>query len=216
MKVYQYNEDEKVIINTYDNKNHKFWYLKKLELAPLRKNLRKHYLPLQKFRCCYCKMLKQESHGTVWDVEHIVPKALYPHFMFEQFNLCISCKECNGFKLETNVFKIRRSYKKYPLTSNSYKIIHPHLDNYSEHIDVKMYPNGHLAHFAKTEKGVETYICCNLIRFSMQANNYDIDSDLLLKFSNLIGDSSTLSADTAKAFFKASLPQSLPAEELNC
>lgn len=216
MEVYQYSEAETAIINGYDKINHNFWFIKKLELSPLRKNLRNHYLPLQKFRCCYCKMLKQESHGSTWDVEHIVPKVLYPHFMFEHLNLCISCKECNGFKLETNVFKLKKAYKRYPTSSNSYKIIHPHLDKYSEHMDIKIYPNGHLVHYAKTEKGKETYICCNLFRFTLQANNYDIDSDLLLKFSRLIGDSSNLTPDTAKAFFKAALPQSLPIEELNC
>ncbi|AZB90882.1 hypothetical protein DKE41_011985 [Acinetobacter pittii] len=43
-----------------------------------------------------------------------------------------------------------------------------------------------------------------------------LDMDLYNKFSNLIGNSDKVSADTAKAFFKASLAQILPPEEINC
>ncbi|WP_342063123.1 hypothetical protein Q7574_11650 [Acinetobacter pittii] len=217
MKVYQYNEEELTLIKGFDQINHNFWSIKKNELAPLRKNLRVHYVPLQNYRCCYCKMLKQEIHGSTWDIEHIVPKALYPHFMFEHLNLCISCKTCNNYKLESNVFVNNKKYKVYPKSSKTYKIIHPHFDKYSDHMEVKIHPNGHITHNAKTQKGVETFKSCNLFRFTLLANGSEsLDMDLYNKFSNLIGNSDKVSADTAKAFFKASLAQILPPEEINC
>lgn len=216
MLSYQYTIEDLSIVSIYDKKDHHFWAKKKSELASLRKSLREHYLPQQNYRCCYCKMKKQEKHGAVWDVEHIAPKSLYPLFMFEELNLCISCKECNGFKLEIDIFREAKTYKTYPKKSISYNIIHPHFDKYTDHMEVKMSPTGHLSHRAKTVKGRETMICCNLFRFSFEANNYDVDRDLLIKFSQLIDNTANLTPDSVKAYFQSVLMTTIPDDELNC
>lgn len=218
MNVYEYQIFEQEIIDTYDNKNHKFWNEKVTELAPLRLNLRKHYLKEQKNRCCYCKMLKQEKHGSTWDVEHIVPKALFPNFLFEKYNLSLSCKECNDAKSNKSVFvKNQTNLTCYPLTSEKYSIIHPHFDKYSEHMDIRMSPTGQIMHIPQSDKGKNLFYHCDLLRFTMQFfNAEDIDKNLLITFSSFIDNIPELSPETAKAFFTASLPRVLPSDFIDC
>lgn len=55
----------------------------------------------------------------------------------------------------------------------------------------------------KLKKGLRHSTCCNLFRFTLLANgSKSLDMDLYNKFSNLIGNSDKVSADTAKAFLK--------------
>lgn len=218
MKTYNYLPEEEILISNYDQKNHHYWNEALAELTSLRLNLRKHYLKEQQKRCCYCKMLKQESHGMTWDVEHIVPKAVFPHFLFEPLNLSLSCKECNDYKKDKNVFiKDKYEYINYPVKNKSYAIIHPHLDVYSQHMDIKITPNGHLIHYPKTLKGKNTFNMCDLVRFSMEANDCSaLDKDLLIKFSDFMNNQTHVNADIAVALFQASLPQRLPSEAIDC
>lgn len=214
MKVYTYLPTEKSIIDTYDLKNHNFWNTKVKELAPLRANLRKHYLSEQKYRCCYCKMLKQEDHGATWDVEHIVPKAAFPAFLFENYNLSLTCKECNIAKSDKPVFTdINGTYTNYPLTSDKYSIIHPHFDKYSDHMEIIMMPTGQIFHTPRSLKGKKIFNDCDLVRFSMKSlNSENINRTLLVSFSSFIDSSVNLTPDTIKAFFQASIPRLLQPE----
>ncbi|MCL6236988.1 HNH endonuclease [Acinetobacter sp. ANC 5033] len=216
MLIYQYTESEEEIIRTYNLTDHAFWNEKASELAPLRLNLRLHYLTQQGYRCCYCKQLKQEEHGSTWDVEHIAPKALHPKFLFEPYNLCISCKECNESKSNKPVFNNGYDYKKYPLKSENFTIIHPHFDVYSEHMAIRRSPDGKIMHIPKTEKGKRVFEHCDLVRFTMSFyNSDDLDQNLLINFSSLIDVIPNLTHDTAKAIFIASLPRELAPEYLN-
>ncbi|MDX8253669.1 hypothetical protein [Acinetobacter pittii] len=218
MKVYNYTPSEQSIIDTYDKEDHNFWSIKVNELAPLRLNLRTHYLAEQKNRCCYCKMLKQEKHGNTWDVEHIVPKVLFPIFLFEKQNLSLSCKECNDEKSDKPVFSNNsHEYKNYPTESVRYSIIHPHFDKYSEHMSIHMSPNGQIMHVPITEKGITVFYHCKLVRFTMQFYNVqDLNMNLLITFSDFIEQVPNLTPDIAKAFFTASLPRVLSPEFIDC
>ncbi|AOA58482.1 HNH endonuclease [Acinetobacter larvae] len=218
MKYYNYTNEEQSIIDTYDMVDHNFWSIKVKELAPLRLNLRNHYLAQQKNRCCYCKMLKQEKHGCTWDVEHIVPKALFPSFLFEKQNLSLSCKECNDEKSDKSVFSNHSyKYKKYPKESDKYSIIHPHFDKYSEHMRILQSPSGKIMHIPITNKGKTVFNHCNLLRFTMQFYDAEeINEELLISFSDYIDSHSSLSHESAKAFFVAALPRNLPPKYLDC
>lgn len=218
MKVYNYSLSEQSIIDTYDMIDHNFWSQKVTELAPLRLNLRTHYLDEQNNRCCYCKMLKQEKHDSTWDVEHIVPKALFPPFLFEKLNLSLSCKECNDEKSNKPVFSnTSYKYREYPTESDKYSIIHPHLDKYSEHMSIRMSPNGLIMHVPLTEKGVTVFHHCKLVRFTMQFYNVqDLDMNLLVSFSDFIDRAPNLTHDMVKAYFIASLPRVLSPEFIDC
>lgn len=203
-------------INDFDGKTSDYWNDHKDKLKPLRENLRAHYLPQQRNRCCYCKVYNPENHGLTWDIEHIVSRCDHPHFMFIGENLSISCKGCNQSKSEKNVFTSNKKYTRLPKSKNTYKVIHPHFDKYSQHMDVKKTPNGYLLHYPKSQKGVNTFNICNLIRFSMMANNRgSLDDELLVKFSDLMDKFPKLNPDIAKAFFISSLPQSLPHTEVD-
>lgn len=218
MKFYNYLPEEQTIIDTYDLLDHTFWNKKVKELAPLRLNLRNHYLNEQKDRCCYCKMLKQEKHGLTWDVEHIVPKALFPIFLFEKYNLSLSCKECNEAKSNKSIFIDEKyNYKKYPHEADRYSIIHPHFDKYSDHMEIMMFPTGQIFHTPKSEKGKTLFSHCDLVRFTMKSLNFEnIDKSLLISFSSFIDNLPTLTPDTAKAYFRASLPRLVPKESIDC
>lgn len=214
MKVYDYQNEELDIINMYDLIDHNFWNIKLKELAPLRLNLRTHYLNEQNQRCCYCKMLKQEKHGLTWDVEHIVPKALFPLFLFEKYNLSLSCKECNDAKSDKPVFVDEKyDYKNYPIDKSKYSIIHPHFDKYSDHMEIRMMPSGQIFHIPKSNKGKKLFYHCDLVRFSMQSlNSENLDKTLLISFSRFIDNTPNLNHDIAKAYFSASIPQALSSE----
>ncbi|MGX5699542.1 HNH endonuclease [Acinetobacter kookii] len=218
MKVYNYTSSEQEIIDTYDKENHNFWTDKVKELTSLRLNLRAHYLVEQKNRCCYCKMLKQEKHGSTWDVEHIVPKSPFPRFLFEQNNLSLCCKECNDAKSDKSVFiDSNYDYKNYPLDNKKYSIIHPHLDKYSDHMIIRMSPDGKIMHIPQSDKGKVVFYHCDLVRFTMQFFNVeDLDLNLLITYSSFIDTVPNLTHETAKAFFTASLPRVLPAEYIDC
>lgn len=218
MKVYNYTPAEQAIIDTYENINHNFWNEKVKELAPLRLNLRTHYLVQQRNRCCYCKMLKQEKHGSTWDVEHIVPKAPFPRFLFEKNNLSLSCKECNDSKSNKSVFiDSEYDYKNYPLDKDKYSIIHPHLDKYSDHMIIRMSPNGQIMHIPQSNKGKVVFYHCDLLRFTMQFfNAEDLDTNLLISFSSFIENVPNLTHEVAKNFFTASLPRVLPPAYIDC
>jgi len=217
MEIYHYTEAEQEIIKNYDLIDHNFWTKKATELAPLRLNLRTHYLNQQKNRCCYCKMLKQEKHGSTWDVEHIAPKALHPHFLFESYNLCISCKECNDSKSNKPIFKNNYDYKSYPKDSENFTIIHPHFDTYSDHMSIRMSSDGRIMHIPQSLKGKVVFYQCDLVRFTMNFYNAeDLDQNLLINFSSFIDNIPNLTHDIAKAFFTASLPRELAPEFLNC
>jgi len=217
MKIYNYTKSEQDIINTYNLIDHNFWKEKVNELAPLRLNLRAHYLYQQSNRCCYCKMLKQEKHGSVWAVEHIAPKAIYPRFLFEKYNLSLSCKECNDSKSNKAVFHNKYDYKTYPNESDKYIIIHPHFDKYSDHMTIRMSPDGQIMHIPKTNKGKVLFYHCDLVRFTMQFFNVeDLDRKLLINYSNFIDNVPNLTHDVAKAFFTASIPKVLSPEFIDC
>lgn len=204
------------LINDFDGKSSDYWNNHKDKLKPLRNNLRQHYLPQQGNRCCYCKVYKPENHGLTWDIEHIVSRCDYPNFMFSGENLSISCKDCNQHKAEKNVFKSNKKYTRLPKSKNSYIIIHPHFDKYSEHMEVKQTPNGYLLHYPKSQKGIDTFNLCNLIRFSMVANDRgSLDNELFVRFSDLIDKIPQIDSSMAKAFFMSALPQSLPHTEVD-
>lgn len=89
-----------------------------------------HGLQEQKCCCAYCESLLRK--GGV-QIEHISPKSSTPDFVFEPDNLVISCDCCNspaikGHKpiIEGGVEPVYRY--------NTFRIVHPRLDNPDDHI----------------------------------------------------------------------------------
>lgn len=155
------------------------------EVDTLRKAIREHYAKEQNTTCPYCKIQLKTTHGRSWDVEHIIPRSAVKNFMFEPFNLCVACVECNSAKSDKKV-TTSKAKKRYP--DKGFTIVHPHFDDYHEHI--KAIQVG-LFYFPKTDKGEKTIYVCELNRFYSYANFddslNDLD-DLLITLANALRD----------------------------
>ena len=131
-------------------------------IQALRATIKSHYIAAQHSKCCYCdRHLASENH-RVWDVDHVVPRATHPRFTFEPRNLVASCPDCNIAKRDARVLK-NNSRKTYPSKSEDFKILHPHLDTYGDHI----FRYEHI-YLPKTEKGKRTIYACDLLRFAQK------------------------------------------------
>ncbi|MDC9582789.1 HNH endonuclease [Xenorhabdus sp. PR6a] len=156
------------------------------DLEVVRREIKDFYIREQKHTCAYCKQEIRSNNGRHWDIEHIISRESVHEFMFEPKNLCVSCPECNQRKGPNKVTH-SKARKKPPLNSLDYFIVHPHLDNYEDHIEpVKI---GEF-YFSKSEKGEKTISICGLNRFYEFAGyNQAVTTDnQILQFANLLSD----------------------------
>ncbi len=138
-------------------------YWQEAAVAPFKTAAKTYYIDAQLKLCCYCRREILTQNQRVWDLEHILPRAVFPRYMFEPQNLAISCTDCNLAKGDKNAAN-QLKYKNFPKKSVNYQIIHPHFDNFDDHITViatLLYipRNGSL-------KGKKTIELCNLMRFA--------------------------------------------------
>lgn len=151
-------------------------------LASLRSAIRTHYRREQKNLCAFCRKEVSLRSALNAQVEHVLPKTLYPQFMFEPANLCVVCADCNEIKRNQETANevpdpLRNGGKRrYPRASSSFKIVQPHYECFDEHIVIF-----HLYYVEKTAKGHFTIGACELNRhmrrFGWTAPIYD-DSDV--------------------------------------
>jgi len=144
-----------------------YWESTEEEVTKVKKHIKEHYKIAQDFTCVYCQQKVLFNHGRVWDIEHIIPKKLYPKFLFTEENLALSCPDCNGRKLDKNVL-VNPKRKTFPNKSEDYIIVHPHFDEYEKHIKVL----DNQLYFPKDEKGIKTIEICGLLRFAYKFSNY--------------------------------------------
>lgn len=188
MRKVEYTGSVKEFIDQYDRANHQVWNDTTGEIVNVRKHIRDHYLGEQAYRCGYCRIEKKESHGMAWDIEHILPKSIFPEFLFEPENLAIACKECNSPKDNGNILvkKIKKN-SKFPNESNAYTIVHPHFDVHSEHFEIVVLGNRRSYRMLNKEKARSTYILCNFSRFDFQYAEWDcFDTAIIEKFSEFL------------------------------
>jgi 5-methylcytosine-specific restriction endonuclease McrA len=140
-------------------KNHDYWNDPIID--PVRAEIKDHYIGEQNRRCCYCNREYPTGNKAVWDGEHIIAKSLAPRFMFEPRNLAASCKDCNIAKGEDEV-RVNPKRQSFPDQSKHYIIVHPHFDEYDDHI--RWY--GDVVR-PLTTKGAELVGKCNLWRFGV-------------------------------------------------
>ncbi len=137
------------------------------DLAIVRKEIRDFYRNEQKGICSYCRQSVSLVSALNCHVEHIVPKSLHLDFIFTPKNLCVICADCNQIKKEQETLgqipqtmTKANSRKRYPTSSGAFKIVHPHFDNYEDHILVL---NGYYIDKG-SKKGNFTIGACNLNR----------------------------------------------------
>ncbi|MEZ8409563.1 HNH endonuclease [Vibrio splendidus] len=161
-------------VNQYDGlhraqKCGSFWDTKgDAELTRLKKHIKDFYILSQDYTCVYCRQKMVVEHNAVWDTEHIVPKSTHPQFLFKPENLCVACKDCNGKKSNKNVL-VNNKKQSFSIDMQDYLIVHPHFDNYDEHIRLV---SESLMFIPRTDKGLYTIETCGLLRFIYKFSNY--------------------------------------------
>ncbi|MBJ2149145.1 hypothetical protein JC606_22715 [Vibrio sp. IB15] len=169
------SEDDKAIVALVLNKSvspDKKWM--DPDVKQLKDRMKKHYIEQQEFCCAYCKVHKPSKHGGDWDLEHIMHKNDFDKWMFHPENLCVSCKECNGFKGQSLITKSDR-YINFPTRSLSYTIIHAHYDRYENHITA-LVPGITYRHKGdKHGKGWKTIEVCGLLRYHEEGGRAKVD-----------------------------------------
>lgn len=121
------------------NFTHKSWG--EDDLLSFRSMVRAHYRSIQKGNCAFCKGPVSLQSAANCHIEHIVPKSRRREFIFEPKNLCVICADCNEIKRsqETEA-KIPDTLSKgdkaklYPRSSNAFLIVHPHFDEWDQHV----------------------------------------------------------------------------------
>lgn len=187
---YTVDKHIKVIENFLKQPNDSLWESKELDITSIKDFIKEYYIKEQDYICAYCQQSFKVNHKMTWDTEHILPKKDYPKFMFEPLNLCISCKDCNGFKGNKNVSTLNKKSKNYLKKEETDKVLifHPHFDIYEKHL--RKIQIGNLMHFIpRTLKGIKTINVCSLDRFiyfEIYDNNCELSPDKM-KLINSFG-----------------------------
>lgn len=128
-------------------------------LKDLKKTVKKFYRAAQKGKCCYCRF-PLPTHPRSYDLEHIISREQAICYMLWPQNLAASCTDCNFAKGRKTVVKKgdiqKNAYPKY----SEIDIVHPHLDEYDEHIAVI---SG--LYLGLEKKGADTIAVCDLTRY---------------------------------------------------
>ncbi|MCW3107825.1 MAG: hypothetical protein JWQ09_2331 [Segetibacter sp.] len=139
----------------------KIWYNDCL--ARLKRKIKDNFTNNDTAQCCYCARLFVGEANIVIDIEHVLPQSQFQTERFEIQNLNIACKRCNmGIKKADLSFIVSipamgTNYYK----TNHYKLIHPNLDTYTDHIILKTIRRGNaifIKYISKNpNKGKYTY-----------------------------------------------------------
>lgn len=163
-----------------ENFSHHDWTKEeqKEALQALRSHIRKHYRIEQKAKCAYCRKDVSVQSASNCHVEHIAPKEMYKKYMFYPKNLCVACADCNSIKCNRDTIKPLSSgeRKRYPSSSGAFLLVHPHFDDYAEHIDIfrdRWYVD-------KTKKGHFTIGLCKLNQRSIDFGYLEPDEMMVL------------------------------------
>lgn len=136
------------------------WTSRAQDVVLFKTSLKGDLRELQLGRCCYCRRMLSDPMAT--DLEHFVEKSAYPLFTFEILNLALSCGTCNSKKNDSFMSLSRYLSRRAsaastsmtvrrcptlvtsppllaPLPTNpaAYRWVHPHLDNFSDHITIQ-------------------------------------------------------------------------------
>ncbi|EIM13552.1 HNH endonuclease [Pseudomonas chlororaphis] len=133
------------------------------DLLPVRREIREFYRNAQRLVCVYCLGPVSNRSAAGAPIEHIVPKSQHPGFMFEPKNLCVICPDCNEYKSKRETLAdpvLIASRVNYPTNTDLFRIVHPHYDEYHEHIF-----KCERLYVECSDKGGYTIYACNLNRF---------------------------------------------------
>lgn len=132
--------------------------------ANLKLRIKGFYISEQGYTCCYCQNVFPVTHKRAWDLEHIVSRHEAPRFMLVPQNLAVSCIDCNGRKSNKSVLvSLQKNTASYSKNTSDYIIVHPHFDEYRDHIIKSGY---FYTPKRGSSKGRTTIEMCKLSRFA--------------------------------------------------
>ncbi|MCC4798662.1 HNH endonuclease [Enterovibrio norvegicus] len=137
--------------------------------------------------CPYCRQELKTTHGRHWDIEHVIPRVTVSNFMFDGYNLCVACVDCNGEKSDKKVTN-STAKQHYPKNPQSFLFVHPILDDYDKYIIV--IEKG-LFYYPLEEKGKNTIEICGLNRFYQYAG-YTYQMDVFERIQMLTNHAQTV------------------------
>ncbi|EPL4906457.1 HNH endonuclease [Klebsiella pneumoniae] len=168
LEVIKFSDASLSFISKYDGVSHKIWNEDDKRILKIRKEIREHYIPQQKYLCAYCRQDLLTTDGNVWTVEHILSKSKHPKFLFEPLNLVLVCRDCNRKKsAKEDLINIALSpCDEYPKNSEDFNIVHPHFDQYSLYIEIIL-RGGRYIYNPLHPKGRKTIDVCDLTRYAV-------------------------------------------------
>lgn len=103
-------------------------------VTKFKKKLKDHLYSIGQGRyCCYCG-IELHSHKATYDLEHVIAKDDRGNVVFHLKNLSLSCKPCNTNKSCKGVTTSPSDANRVWQSSNKYILVHPHLDNWTDHL----------------------------------------------------------------------------------
>ncbi|MBZ6689523.1 HNH endonuclease, partial [Klebsiella grimontii] len=133
----------------------------------IKSQIREFYRVQQRGLCAFCKNPLSLQAAANCTVEHIIPKSKKIDYMYTPKNLCVICADCNEIKRAQEVINEEHEVLNnpeiaiYPRSSGAFIIVHPHFDDWHEHI----HKVGARIYIDKTLKGINTMKVCKLNRF---------------------------------------------------
>lgn len=84
--------------------------------------------------CCYCQD-KIFVNANV-NIEHILPRKLYPQFTFEPSNLAAICLTCNAIKSAADFYNLDKIIFRYKKHVPMLKCYHPNVHIFRDHVSM--------------------------------------------------------------------------------
>lgn len=103
--------------------------------------------------CCYCQ--EKILHNKNFNIDHVLPRQIYPQFSFKMENFAAACITCNAIKTNNDWFKLPIP-SDYPKQATALACYHPNLHNFNDHIDMICIQSNRIylrAYSGKTNKG---------------------------------------------------------------
>ncbi|QEO18836.1 HNH endonuclease [Acetobacter vaccinii] len=132
-------------------------------LGPKVHNGIRNYVLKTSVRCAYCQ--DRIFHNANFNIDHVLPSAIFPQFTFTPQNLVAACVTCNAIKKETNFYTATSCMSQYPLANYSWGSFHPKLHLYNDHIRMIFIHTNHFAvraFMGKSPEGVN--LCKNFLK----------------------------------------------------
>lgn len=184
MKAIAYSVPDQAIVDAFNalpavDKLPSFWSDDQTKMV--RDSIKDHYITEQDHRCCYCRQQVLSKNKGDWQGDHVIARDSHAQFMFEPTNLAICCRGCNSAKSNKNVLKNAKR-KTFPFKSTDYLIVHPHFDEYDNHI--RWF--GRVCAPRNSIKGAKTIEICGLMRLAAEFAGLDTDVNDR-RFDDLVG-----------------------------